>query len=104
MVDVVEGEPASINLTASANPDAVTYVWSRDGQPIPAAATAKVGERITYDGAVLDLTVVRRSDEGPFVCNATNSEGRGTTTVHLNVQCECHPVLPNYMNHIDCVE
>lgn len=94
VVDVVEGEPASINLTASANPDAVTYVWSRDGQPIPAAATAKVGERITYDGAVLDLTVVRRSDEGPFVCNATNSEGRGTTTVHLNVQYAASIVDP----------
>lgn len=86
-MDVVESQPAIINMTARANPSEVTYTWSREGSAIKAAGDAGVYDRITFNGALLNLTVVRRDDKGDYKCEATNVEGTQSGIVRLNVQC-----------------
>lgn len=86
-VDVVEGEPAIVNMTARANPTEITYKWFRDGTAVKASKDATAYDRLTFDGALLNLTVVRRDDKGDYKCEATNAEGSRATVVRLNVQC-----------------
>ena len=93
-VDVVEGQPAIVNMTARANPSDVTYTWSREGSAIKAAGDAGVYDRITFNGALLNLTVVRRDDKGEYKCEATNAEGTQSGTVRLNVQCKQRSIKP----------
>ncbi|XP_059352881.1 nephrin-like [Daphnia carinata] len=85
-VDVIEGEPAIVNLTAKANPSEITYKWFRDGTAIKQLKEASAYDRMTFDGAFLNLTVVRRDDKGDYKCEATNAEGSRSHTVRLNVQ------------------
>uniref|UniRef100_A0A0N8CD86 Down syndrome cell adhesion molecule n=1 Tax=Daphnia magna TaxID=35525 RepID=A0A0N8CD86_9CRUS len=85
-VDVIEGEPAIVNLTARANPSEMTYKWFRDGTAIKQLKEANAYDRITFDGPLLNLTVVRRDDKGEYKCDATNAEGSRSHTVRLNVQ------------------
>ena len=87
-VDVVEGQPAIVNMTAKANPSEVTYAWSREGSAIKAVGDAGVYDRITFNGALLNLTMVRRDDKGEYKCDATNNEGTQSGIVRLNVQCK----------------
>jgi len=86
-VDVVEGEPAVINMTAQSNPPVVTYAWSRDGTAIRSGDAATFSDRILANGSLLNVAVIRRDDAGDFNCEATNSEGTQSATVRLNVQC-----------------
>ncbi len=86
-MDVIEGEPAIVNLTAKANPSEITYKWFRDGTAIKQLKEASAYDRMTFDGAFLNLTVVRRDDKGDYKCEATNAEGSRHTIVRLNVQC-----------------
>lgn len=90
-VDVIEGEPAIVNLTARANPSEMTYKWFRDGTAIKQLKEANAYDRITFDGPLLNLTVVRRDDKGEYKCDATNAEGSRSHTVRLNVQCNDQP-------------
>lgn len=89
-VDVIEGQPAIINMTARSNPAELTYAWFRDGNSIKNMSTsaANPGDRIVADGSLLNLTVVRRSDTGEFKCVATSVEGSTAAVVRLNVQCK----------------
>lgn len=87
-VDVVEGQPAVVNMTARANPSEVTYSWSRAGSNIKPAKDASEFDRISFDGPLLNLTTVRRDDKGEYKCDATNAEGTRSIIVKLNVQCK----------------
>lgn len=98
-MDIVEGKPAIINMTTQANPSEVTYNWSRQGFAIKAAEDGDIYDRITFNGALLNLTVVRRDDKGEFKCEATNAEGTQSGIVRLNVQCKPH----HYFWHITIV-
>ncbi|EFX79012.1 hypothetical protein DAPPUDRAFT_305049 [Daphnia pulex] len=73
-VDVIEGEPAIVNVTARANPSEVSYKWFRDGTAIKQLKEANAYDRVTFDGSLLNLTTVRRDDKGEYKCEATNSE------------------------------
>jgi hypothetical protein len=86
-VDVIEGEPAIVNVTARANPSEVSYKWFRDGTAIKQLKEANAYDRVTFDGSLLNLTTVRRDDKGEYKCEATNSEGARSHIVRLNVQC-----------------
>ena len=86
-VDVIEGEPAIVNMTAKANPSEMTYKWFRDGNAIKQLKEASAYDRMTFDGPLLNLTVVRRDDKGDYKCEATNAEGSRHAIVRLNVQC-----------------
>lgn len=92
-VDVVEGQPAVVNMTAKANPSEVTYSWSRAGSAVKAAKDASEYDRITFNGPLLNLTTVRRDDKGDYKCEATNAEGTQPITVKLNVQCKQTTIL-----------
>lgn len=87
-MDVVEGEPAIVNMSAKANPSEITYKWFRDGTAIKSIKDSGIYDRLTFDGPLLNLTVVRRDDKGDYKCEATNSEGSRSTIVRLNVQCK----------------
>lgn len=75
-------------MTARANPSDITYKWFRDGTAIKSMKESGIYDRLAYDGAQLNLTVVRRDDKGDYKCEATNAEGSRTTIVRLNVQCK----------------
>ena len=75
-------------MTAKANPSEVTYTWSRKGSAVKADGDADVFDRITFNGPLLNLTVVRRDDKGEYMCEATNAEGTQIAIVRLNVQCK----------------
>ena len=97
-VDVIEGQPAVVDMTARANPSEIRYAWWRDSTSIRAAPNSTADERITHSGPLLNLTVVRRTDDGLFKCDATNSEGTQTANVRLNVQCNKFLLIfPNYL-------
>ena len=87
-VDVIEGQPAVVNMSAEGNPPVLTYAWSREGAPIKSSLQATPSDRIHADGSLLNLAVVRRDDAGEFKCEATNAEGTQSATVRLNVQCK----------------
>ena len=76
---VVEHHPVVINLTAVANPAAVSYSWYSAGRLL---------DEPVADGPLLTLDrVSRHKDPRSFVCVASNDEGNTTLTVHLDVQC-----------------
>ena len=89
-INVIEDQPAVIDLTARANPSAITYVWSRGGSGIKSSAGSSFFERITSNGPLLNITRVQREDHGEYKCEATNAEGTTVTTVRLNVQCKSY--------------
>ena len=93
-MDVVEGQPVIVNMTARANPSEVTYTWSRQESAVKADGDAGVYDRITFNGPLLNLTVVRRDDKGEYMCEATNTEGSQIAIVRLNVQCK--EILPKF--------
>lgn len=85
--DIVEGESLIINLTARANPPAVTYTWSKDDQKVPKKQPAgETPVTVLADGSLLNLTNVARSDGGVYFCEAQNSEGTSKTSILINIQ------------------
>lgn len=79
----VEGEPLQVPLMANANPVSITYIWSKDGLPIPNGSEG----RIISEGAILNITKLHRNDGGIYTCEATNSQG--TASINITVVVEC---------------
>ncbi|CAN7984404.1 unnamed protein product [Ixodes hexagonus] len=91
--DIVEGESLVINLTARANPSAVTYSWTKDDRRVPTVRASersvdrgKVLPSVYAKGSLLNLTNVERSDGGVYECEAENSEGSTKTSILINIQ------------------
>lgn len=89
--DIVEGESLVINLTARANPSAVTYSWTKDERRVATArATERSADRalpsVYARGSLLNLTNVERSHGGVYDCEAENSEGSTKTSILINIQ------------------
>ncbi|XP_044134637.1 carcinoembryonic antigen-related cell adhesion molecule 2-like [Bufo gargarizans] len=77
---VDEGTPA-VNLTCSAASGAVTYTWTRDGQPLLAN-----GSYVTSDGGkTLQISRPNRSYSGSYSCNVSNPVDWKSATRMLNV-------------------
>jgi len=82
---LVEGERATLNLTASANPNDVDYVWSviRKGQDVeehlPSTGRVRAVAGVVYFDTVL------KSDEGTYFVAAENAEGKTEAEVPLEV-------------------
>ncbi|XP_065200596.1 nephrin-like isoform X2 [Planococcus citri] len=71
----VEGDDLVIMLQANAQPSAISYTWTRNG------------ERVSkFDGPVLNFTRVDRKDSGFYTCEASNSEGSATMNFTITVQ------------------
>lgn len=81
-VEVMEGEPFVLNVTASASPNKLDYSWEKDGRHrIGSDSEAD----IWFTGGFLHLPRVSRAHAGTYVVRANNSEGRASTTVKLDV-------------------
>ncbi|XP_022236928.1 nephrin-like [Limulus polyphemus] len=90
--DVVEGEPAFINITAKGNPSSISYQWFHEGKLIvdPSAFAPWSTQTIHHQdifarNSVLEITRVSRNHAGYYVCEATNSEGSTRIEVIINV-------------------
>lgn len=85
--DVIEGDSASINLTAKANPPDIMYKWTGPDSQLDS-------RRFTTNGPFLNVSSVSRSDSGIFRLEASNDEGYSQTEIQLNVKCKyCLSVL-----------
>jgi len=81
-VEVMEGEPFVLNVTASASPSKLDYTWEKDGhQRIGSDSDSE----IWFSGGFLHLARVSREDAGTYTITANNSEGRAVATVKLDV-------------------
>ena len=93
VVDLVEGQEASINMTALANPTQVEYRWAGSDGQLPTATGDREmkslnearAKRVYSDKGVLTLTKVERRDSGYYTVRATNEEGASETRIMINV-------------------
>jgi hypothetical protein len=86
---VEESKSLVIDLTAKANPDEIEYKWTDpDRSTVPEASEAQKGTRITAKGGELNVTDAKRDDAGKYKLKATNSEGKSTAKIRLDVQYE----------------
>ena len=86
LISLVEGRPATVNMTAAANPAQVSYVWVRQGdsedEVVPEGAERR---RVRAEGGLLVIREVRREDEGVYEVQATNAEGAAQTRFRIRV-------------------
>ena len=67
-------------MTAVANPSPVTYEWNR----VDGISRDEFG-RVSYHDGVLNISEVKRSDEGFYTVRASNAEGTTQTKVEIEV-------------------
>ncbi|KAG8185134.1 hypothetical protein JTE90_006337 [Oedothorax gibbosus] len=81
IVEVNERGSTTLNLTAEAYPEPITYTWSRGQNQI------KVSEdqRIVGLGPLLMIKNASRNDSGEYACVAENEEGQSRKGVTVNV-------------------
>lgn len=103
VIDLEEGLPALVNVTALANPSKIEYSWSKDEFPrvsIPdndlgnsgagdremkSLNEARTLNRIFSNQGVLNVSEVRREDSGFYTIKATNDEGTTQRRIRINV-------------------
>ena len=86
-IELIEGSPATVNMTASANPTPIEYEWAKES---PALELEKLhsdptDDRLVMSGGVLNLTNVKRQDSGYYTISATNAEGTTQTKLKIDV-------------------
>lgn len=89
--DVIEGESATINISAKANPSAITYSWSKASSStslMPADSNDVAVTAVLATGSIFNLSNVRRDQAGKYKLEASNEEGSSFVTVVLNVLCK----------------
>lgn len=76
-------------MVANANPMAIAYTWTKDGQPL-------ASDRIAAEGPILNVTRLARSDAGIYTCQATNTQGTALFNVTVVVECKyiCSALRP----------
>ncbi|XP_023244216.1 synaptogenesis protein syg-2-like [Centruroides sculpturatus] len=92
--DLIEGESTEINLTARGNPDVISYIWYKEGTPVPVKSSEDKSMksnkenrlRVTSLGSVLHIRSASRHDSSIYTCEARNQEGSTNATVILNVR------------------
>ena len=67
-------------MTAVANPSPVTYEWNR----VDGISRDEFG-RVSYHDGVLNISEVKRSDEGFYTVRASNAEGTTQTKIEIEV-------------------
>ena len=100
VIDLIEGEPAVVNMTALANPSRIEYTWSKDPhQVIPNGVTnsdremkslneIRTQKRVFAYNGLLNVSQVKREDSGIYTITATNEEGATETRIEINVLYE----------------
>ncbi|XP_064650915.1 nephrin-like isoform X3 [Lineus longissimus] len=82
-VSIQEGMNYILNLTAKANPKNTSYTWYKDGVKL---VTSSLWPNIVPIGPILNMTSIRRSNGGKYLCMALNDEGSGNITINVDVQ------------------
>ena len=83
-IELIEGSPAIVNMTASANPLPIEYEWSKESSALELEKLFPT-ERLSLSGGVLNLTNVKRQDSGYYTISATNAEGTTQTKIKIDV-------------------
>ena len=92
MVKIVEGiNNVPVNLSQDPAPfplDMISFIWSRDGQPL---TTGPSGPALTY--STVTFATIEREDAGNYTVVATNSVedeqvGSDTGNFYLDVLCK----------------
>merc|ERR1719219_1792543 len=81
-VEVIEGEPFVLNISASARPARIEYKWERDTE---GSLASSPNTDVWFNGGVLHIPKVSRSHAGTYVIRANNSEGNTRTEIKLDV-------------------
>ena len=72
------GSDVALTVTASGDPDDITYVWKKNGVIIPGEASN-----------ILTLTDVSGDDIGEYECIPSNSVGsHNSSIIQVDINCE----------------
>ena len=80
---VSEGQTASVNLTALANPDTISYTWTH-----PRSASMA---RVFASGSVLTVRDAHKGEAGNYTVVASNAHGDFKTTFTIRVDVQYPP-------------
>lgn len=81
-MEVIEGEPFVLNVSASARPERIQYKWEKDTE---GKLESSPNSDVWFNGGVLHIPKVSRSHAGTYVIRANNSEGHAMTEIKLDV-------------------
>ena len=82
--ELEEGRPATLNLTARANPGVIKYTWTKETEE---GREREIGtdERVSVINGVVIFSEVRRDDAGIYRVTAENAEGAAQTKIEVKV-------------------
>ena len=81
-VEVIEGEPFVLNISASASPTKLDYKWEKDmGRNLDTSPDSDVW----FNGGILHIPKVSKTHAGTYTIRANNSEGMAVTKIKLDV-------------------
>lgn len=82
--ELEEGRPATLNLTARANPGVIKYTWTKEAEE---GRERQIGtdERVSVINGVVIFSEVRRDDAGIYRVTAENAEGAAQTKIEVKV-------------------
>ncbi|XP_042902394.1 nephrin isoform X3 [Parasteatoda tepidariorum] len=86
--DVIEGESATLNVSARGNPININYSWSKASSStslMPADSNDVAVSPVLATGPIFNISNVRRDQAGQYRLEAINEEGNSVVTVVLNV-------------------
>lgn len=84
-IDVIEGAPLVVNYSAQANPNTITYVWTKDEEVITEIKGNFGQDHVFTEEHVLKVFQAYKNDTGLYTLSAENSEGKTEVSVIINV-------------------
>ncbi|XP_059086903.1 synaptogenesis protein syg-2-like [Tigriopus californicus] len=94
---VIEGQSATINMTAIANPSALTYEWTRVDNEVENTEILSARVALQKDG-VFKIARVERNDGGYYTVTAKNQEG--TTQAKIEIEVLYPPSIVNITHRV----
>ena len=81
-MEIIEGEPFVLNVSASARPSRIDYKWEKESER---NLDSSPNTDVWFNGGLLHIPKVSKSHAGSYVIRANNSEGATMTEVRLDV-------------------
>ena len=85
-IDMTAGDNRNLNLSAYANPAAVTYTLFREGMQL--SLPGDIPRFRLNNQGILRISRINKADRGNFTIKAENSQGSATYNFSINVRCE----------------